>query len=98
MPTLSRIERIRVARAPACASKTDVSTPSCHSSPFLLARGERDHCTMCESHTMTKMPSGAHRERQSLVGEQLGLSTEESTFIRLVIRGFNPKLKKPPGP
>src|SRR5258705_319107 len=59
-------------------------------------RGERDHCKMVAIPTTkdedAKRPN---RERQSLVGEQTRIVNRmKAAFIRLGIRGFNPKLKK----
>jgi transposase len=59
-------------------------------------RGERDHCKMVAIPTMkdedAKRPN---RERENLVGEQNRIVNRmKATFVRLGIRGFNPKLKK----
>ena len=58
-------------------------------------RGERGHCKMVAVPTLTeedaKRPS---RDRATLVGEASRLITRvKSAFVRLGIRGFNPKLK-----
>ena len=58
-------------------------------------RGERDHCKMVAVPTLAeedaKRPS---RERENLVGEQTRLVNRlKAAFVRLGIRGFNPKLK-----
>jgi transposase len=58
-------------------------------------RGERDHCKMVAIPTLAeedaKRPS---RERENLVGEQTRLVNRlKAAFVRLGIRGFNPKLK-----
>jgi len=58
-------------------------------------RGERGHCKMVAVPTLAeedaKRPS---RERETLVGEASRLITRvKSAFVRLGIRGFNPKLK-----
>jgi transposase len=58
-------------------------------------RGERGHCKMVAVPTIAeedaKRPS---RERETLVGEASRLITRvKSAFVRLGIRGFNPKLK-----
>src|SRR5262249_39842615 len=62
-------------------------------------RGERDHCKMVAIPTSkdedAKRPS---RERESLVEEQTRIVNRmKATLIRLGIRAFNPKLKKPAG-
>jgi transposase len=59
-------------------------------------RGERDHCKMVAIPTIkdedAKRPN---RERESLVGEQSRIVNRmKAAFVRLGIRGFNPKLKK----
>ena len=61
-------------------------------------RGERGHCKMVAVPTLAeedaKRPS---RERETLVGEASRLITRvKSAFVRLGIRGFNPKLKAAP--
>ena len=58
-------------------------------------RGERGHCKMVAVPTLAeedaKRPS---RERETLVGEASRIITRvKSAFVRLGIRGFNPKLK-----
>jgi transposase len=58
-------------------------------------RGERGHCKMVTVPTLAeedaKRPS---RERETLVGEASRIITRiKSAFVRLGIRGFNPKLK-----
>lgn len=58
-------------------------------------RGERGHCKMVAVPTLAeedaKRPS---RERKTLVGEASRIITRvKSAFVRLGIRGFNPKLK-----
>jgi transposase len=58
-------------------------------------RGERGHCKMVAVPTLAeedaKRPS---RERETLVGEASRIITRvKAAFIRLGIRGFNPKLK-----
>jgi len=58
-------------------------------------RGEREHCNMVAVPTLAeedaKRPS---RERENLVGEQTRLVNRlKAAFVRLGIRGFNPKLK-----
>jgi transposase len=58
-------------------------------------RGERDHCKMVAVPTLVeedaKRPS---RERENLVGEQTRLVNRlKAAFVRLGIRGFNPKHK-----
>jgi len=58
-------------------------------------RGERGHCKMVAVPTLAeedaKRPS---RERETLVGEASRLITRvKAAFVRLGIRGFNPKLK-----
>ena len=58
-------------------------------------RGERGHCKMVAVPTLSeedaKRPS---RERETLVGEASRIITRvKSAFVRLGIRGFNPKLK-----
>ena len=58
-------------------------------------RGERGHCKMVAVPTLAeedaKRPS---RDRETLVGEASRLITRvKSAFVRLGIRGFNPKLK-----
>src|SRR4030081_714346 len=60
-------------------------------------RGERDHCKMVAIPTIkdedAKRPN---RERESLVGEQSRIVNRmKAALVRLGIRGFNPKLKKP---
>jgi transposase len=62
-------------------------------------RGERDHCKVVAIPTLkdedAKRPN---RERESLVGEQSRIVNRmKAALIRLGIRGFNPKLKGPPG-
>jgi len=62
-------------------------------------RGERDHCKMVAIPTIkdedAKRP---HRERESLVGEQTRIVNRmKAALIRLGIRGFNPKQKRPAG-
>jgi len=43
------------------------------------------------------MPSGPHRERESLVGEQTSIINRmKGTLARFGIRNFNLKLKKAP--
>jgi transposase len=61
-------------------------------------RGERGHCKMVAVPTLAeedaKRPS---RERATLVGEASRIITRvKSAFVRLGIRGFNPKLKAAP--
>ena len=61
-------------------------------------RGELDHCKMTALPTLAqedaKRPS---REHESLVGEQGRIVNRiKATLARLGIRGFNPKLRKPP--
>ena len=61
-------------------------------------RGERDHCKMVAIPTIkdedAKRPN---RERESLVGEQSRIVNRmKAALVRLGIRGFNPKLKRPP--
>jgi len=61
-------------------------------------RGERGHCKMVAVPTLAeedaKRPS---RERETLVGEASRIITRvKSAFVRLGIRGFNPKLKAAP--
>jgi transposase len=58
-------------------------------------RGERGHCKMVAVPTLAeedaKRPS---RERETLVGEATRIITRvKAAFVRLGIRGFNPKLK-----
>src|SRR5207247_7417283 len=58
-------------------------------------RGERGHCKMVAVPTLAeedaKRPS---RERETLVGEASRIITRlKSAFVRLGIRGFNPKVK-----
>jgi transposase len=58
-------------------------------------RGERGHCKMVAVPTLSeedaKRPS---RERETLVGEATRIiGRVKATFVRLGIRGFNPKLK-----
>src|SRR2546422_11560379 len=58
-------------------------------------RGERGHCKMVAVPTLAeedaKRPS---RERETLVGEATRIITRgNAAFVRLGIRGFNPKLK-----
>ena len=62
-------------------------------------RGERDHCKMVAIPTTkdedAKRPN---RERESLIGDQTRIVNRmKAAFIRLGIRGFNPKLKKAAG-
>jgi transposase len=62
-------------------------------------RGERGHCKMVAVPTLAeedaKRPS---RDRATLVGEASRIITRvKSAFVRLGIRGFNPKLKAAPG-
>jgi transposase len=61
-------------------------------------RGERDHCKVVAIPSLAeedaKRPT---RERESLVGECGRLVNRmKAAFVRLGIRGFNPKLKKAP--
>ena len=58
-------------------------------------RGERGHCKMVAVPTLAeedaKRPS---RERETLVGEATRIIARvKAAFVRLGIRGFNPKLK-----
>src|SRR6201987_1024667 len=60
-------------------------------------RGERHHCKMVAIPTIKdedgKRPN---RERESLVGEQSRIINRiKATLVRLGLRGFNPKRKKP---
>src|SRR4029434_5740245 len=59
-------------------------------------RGERDHRQMGAVPTIQGEDAHpAHRERESLVGEQNRIINRmKATLTRLGIRGFNPKLKK----
>src|SRR6202142_1573959 len=62
-------------------------------------RGERDHCKMVAIPTIkdedAKRPN---RERDSLIRERSRIVNRmKAAFVRLGIRGFNPKLKKAAG-
>jgi transposase len=62
-------------------------------------RGERDHCKMVAIPSIkdedAKRPN---RERENLISEQSRIINRmKAALIRLGIRGFNPKLKGPPG-
>jgi len=61
-------------------------------------RGEKKHCTLAAIPTLeeedTKRP---HREREQLVGKRTAIINRmKAAFVRLGIRGFNPKLRKAP--
>jgi transposase len=61
-------------------------------------RGEKKHCSMAAIPTLeeedAKRPT---REREQLVGKRTGIVNRmKATFVRLGIRGFNPKLRKAP--
>ena len=61
-------------------------------------RGEKKHCTMAAIPTLeeedAKRPT---REREQLVGKRTGIINRmKATFVRLGIRGFNPRLRKAP--
>ena len=59
-------------------------------------RGERDHCKVVAIPTLAEEDAKRpNRERESLVGECSRLVNRmKAAFVRLGIRGFNPKLKK----
>ena len=59
-------------------------------------RGERDHCKMVAIPTLAEEDAKRpNREREGLVGEAGRLVNRmKAVFVRLGIRGFNPKLKK----
>ena len=61
-------------------------------------RGERDHCKVAAIPTLAEEDAKRpNRERESLVGECSRLVNRmKAAFVRLGIRGFNPKLKKAP--
>ena len=61
-------------------------------------RGERDHCKVVAIPTLAEEDAKRpNRERESLVGECSRLVNRmKAAFVRLGIRGFNPKLKKAP--
>ena len=62
-------------------------------------RGERGHCKMVVVATLAEEDAKRpNREREALVAEASSLIARlKSTFVRLGIRGFNPKLKTAPG-
>jgi transposase len=61
-------------------------------------RGERDHCSMAAIPTFEEEDAKRpNRERENLVGVRTRIINRlKGTFIRLGIRGFNPKLRKAP--
>jgi len=76
-------------------TRLDTELPQTRLSGWL--RGERDHCRMVAIPTSrTKMPNDPNRERESLVGEQSRIVNRmKAALVRLGIRGFNPKLRRP---
>src|SRR5882724_8336947 len=94
-PHHPRIERSRIARAPARQDRSSRHRVAQTRLSRLVA-GERDHCRMVAIPTIkdedAKRPN---RERESLVGEQSRIVNRmKAALVRLGIRGFNPKLKK----
>ena len=61
-------------------------------------RGERDHCSMAAIPTFEEEDAKRpNRERENLVGVRTRIINRlKGAFIRLGIRGFNPKLRKAP--
>jgi transposase len=61
-------------------------------------RGERDHCSMAAISTFEEEDAKRpNRERENLVGLRTRIINRlKGAFIRLGIRGFNPKLRKAP--
>ena len=61
-------------------------------------RGERDHCSMAAIPTFEEEDAKRpNRERENLVGLRTRIINRlKGAFIRLGIRGFNPKLRKAP--
>jgi transposase len=61
-------------------------------------RGEKKHCTMAAIPTFEEEDAKRpHREREQLVGKRSAIINRmKAAFVRLGIRGFNPKLRKAP--
>src|SRR5215475_13197997 len=59
-------------------------------------RGEKKHCTMAAIPTLEEEDAKRpHREREQLVGKRTAIINRlKATFVRLGIRGFNPKRRK----
>ena len=61
-------------------------------------RGEKKHCTMAAIPTVEEEDAKRpHREREQLVGKRTAIINRmKAAFVRLGIRGFNPKLRRAP--
>ena len=61
-------------------------------------RGEKKHCTMAAIPSVEEEDAKRpHREREQLVGKRTAIINRmKAAFVRLGIRGFNPKLRRAP--
>jgi transposase len=61
-------------------------------------RGEKKHCTMAAIPTLEEEDAKRpYREREQLVGKRTAIINRmKAAFVRLGIRGFNPKLRRAP--